>query len=407
MPILRGGLGVRFLKDELFFYIFAAMSLKKQKVIIVGPAFPLRGGIANFNEALCRALDKEGFDSKIISFSLQYPGFLFPGKTQYDTGKGPQDIKIETKINSINPFNWLKTAREIREAEPDLVIFRYWLPFMGPCLGTIAKNIKKGTDIKVIAITDNVIPHEKRLGDRPFTSYFLKQCDGFIAMSRSVLNDLESFIKTDNKVFLPHPIYDIFGEKIEKLAALKHLRLNINDKHLLFFGFIRKYKGLDLLLEAMADPRIKQMNVKLIIAGEYYEDAAPYNKIISENGLEDNVILRTEFIPSEEVRYYFCASDMVVQPYRTATQSGVTQIAYHFEKPMLVTNVGGLPEIVPDNKVGYVTEINSAAIADAIIDFYSNNRESEFTLNTILEKQRFLWSTFVNGVKELYKKIRD
>jgi glycosyltransferase involved in cell wall biosynthesis len=276
---------------------------------------------------------------------------------------------------------------------------------MGPCLGTIAKLIKRGTGIKVIAITDNVIPHEKRFGDRAFTNYFINQCDGFIAMSKSVLNDLTEFTSTDKKSFLPHPIYDIFGEKVSKEEALKHLQLNKADKHLLFFGFIRKYKGLDLLLEAMADERIKKMNVKLIVAGEYYEDAAPYNEIIRRNGLEKNIILKTEYIPSEEVRYYFCASDMITQPYRTATQSGVTQIAYHFEKPMLVTKVGGLPEIVPHNKVGYVTGIDSKSIADAILDFYTNNREQQYVENTVSEKQRFLWSSFVKGLLDLYTKI--
>lgn len=377
----------------------------KQKAIIIGPAFPLRGGIANFNEALCRAMNKAGIDTKIISFSLQYPGFLFPGKTQYDTGKGPQDIAIETKINSINPFNWVKIAKQIKHEQPDYVVIRYWLPFMGPCLGTIAKRIRKGTAIKVIAITDNVIPHEKRFGDKILTKYFVKQCDGFIAMSQSVLNDLKEFTSTDKKVFLPHPIYDIFGAKLEKLIALKHLGLDPNHKHILFFGFIRKYKGLDLLLEAMADERIRHMGVKLIVAGEYYEDAAYYNQIISKNKLENAVILKTEYIPAEEVRYYFCASDMVTQPYRSATQSGVTQIAYHFEKPMLVTNVGGLPEIVPHNKAGYVTEINSVSIADAIVDFYSNNKEQVFIQNVIREKQRFLWSTFVDGMQKLYEQI--
>ena len=380
------------------------MPVNNLKAIIVGPAFPLRGGIANFNEALCRGMNAEGIDTKIISFSLQYPGFLFPGKTQFDTGKGPQDIAIETKINSINPFNWLKVAGQIKKEKPDLVIFRYWLPFMGPCLGTIAKRIKKGTAIKVIAITDNVIPHEKRSGDRAFTSYFIRQCDGFIAMSQSVLNDLKEFTSGKSS-FLPHPIYDIFGEKLDKKEALSHLKLDPNDKHMLFFGFIRKYKGLDLLLEAMADERIRKMNIKLIVAGEYYEDAGPYNEIIKKNGLEKNIILKTEYIPSEEVRYYFCAADMVAQPYRSATQSGVTQIAYHFERPMLVTNVGGLSEIVPDKKVGYVTEINPKAIADAIVDFYSNNKEEEFTRNTIVEKQRFLWSTFVKGLQDLYKQL--
>lgn len=381
------------------------MSIKKQKVIIVGPAFPLRGGIANFNEALCRAMNVAGIDTKIISFSLQYPGFLFPGKTQYDKGAGPEDILIETKINSISPLNWIAVAKQIKHEQPDYVVFRYWLPFMGPCLGTIAKRIKKGTNIKVIAITDNVIPHEKRLGDRMLTSYFIKQCDGFIAMSQSVLNDLKEFTDTNKKSFLPHPIYDIFGEKVDKLSALKHLKLNAEDKYLLFFGFIRKYKGLDILLEAMADERIKKLGIKLIVAGEYYEDAAPYNEIIRKNGLENSVILKTEYIPSEEVRYYFCASDMITQPYKTATQSGVTQIAYHFERPMLVTNVGGLPEIVPNNKVGYVVDINSSSIADAIVDFYANKKEDTFTQNTIVEKQRFLWSAFVKGLQELYQSL--
>ena len=381
------------------------MTVSHQKVIIVGPAFPLRGGIANFNEALCRALSKSGNDTKIISFSLQYPGFLFPGKTQYDSGKGPQDIVIETKINSINPINWIKIARQIKREKPDYVIFRYWLPFMAPCLGTIAKLIKKGTSIKIIAITDNLIPHEKRIGDTTFTKYFVKQCDGFIAMSNSVLDDLDKFISTDKKIFLPHPIYDIFGEKVDKSVALKHLQLSSNDKYILFFGFIRKYKGLDLLLEAMADSRVRQLGLKLIVAGEYYEDPALYNTIISNNKLENNIILKTEYISNEEVRYYFCAADMIVQPYRTATQSGVTQIAYHFEKPMLVTNVGGLPEIVPNNKVGYVTETDPKSIADAICDFYENNREQIFSQNIKVEKQRFLWSTFVKGLQDLYKKL--
>ena len=377
------------------------MSLK-QKVIIIGPAYPLRGGIANFNEALCRQMSKEGFDVKIISFSLQYPGFLFPGKTQYDTGKGPDDIRIETRINSINPLNWFKISGQIKRERPDFVIIRYWLPIMGPCLGTIARRVKKGTGIKVIAITDNVIPHEKRPGDNWFTTYFVKSCDGFIAMSKAVLQDLSRFTSNEKKIFLPHPIYDIFGQKIDKQAARAKLGLPASGPCILFFGFIRKYKGLDLLLQAMGDERIKKIGLRLIVAGEFYDDPAPYQELITREKIEDAVILRTEYIPSEEVRYYFCAADMVVQPYRTATQSGVTQIAYHFERPMLVTNVGGLPECVPDKRVGYVTEINSTAIADAIVDFYSNNREQQFTANTVTEKQRFLWSSFVKGVEELY-----
>jgi D-inositol-3-phosphate glycosyltransferase len=377
------------------------MSLK-QKVIIIGPAYPLRGGIANFNEALCRQMTREGFDVKIISFSLQYPGFLFPGKTQYDTGKGPEDIRIETSINSINPINWLKVSKQIKTEKPDFVIIRYWLPIMGPCLGTIARRIKKGTSIRIIAITDNVIPHEKRPGDKLFTGYFVKQCDGFVAMSQSVLDDLKQFTATDKKIFLPHPIYDIFGQKVEKTVARKELQLDVSGKYLLFFGFIRKYKGLDLLLQAMTDARVKQLGIRAIVAGEFYEDEKPYLEFIRENNLEQNIILKTEYIHPEQVRYYFCAADMIVQPYKTATQSGVTQIAYHFERPMLVTNVGGLPETVPDKKVGYVTAINATAIADAIIDFYTHQREQQFIANTVTEKQRFLWSSFVNGIQNLY-----
>jgi D-inositol-3-phosphate glycosyltransferase len=380
------------------------MSLK-QKVIIIGPAYPLRGGIANFNEALCRQMSREGFDVKIISFSLQYPGFLFPGKTQYDTGKGPVDIHIETSINSINPLTWLKVSKQIKKEKPDFVIIRYWLPIMGPCLGTIARRIKKGTSIRIIAITDNVIPHEKRPGDKLFTSYFVKQCDGFVTMSKSVLDDLKQFTTTDKKVFLPHPIYDIFGQKVEKTVARKELQLDVSGRYLLFFGFIRKYKGLDLLLHAMADTRVKQLDIQAIVAGEFYEDEKPYLEFIQANKLEQRIILKTEYIHPEQVRYYFCAADMIVQPYKTATQSGVTQIAYHFERPMLVTNVGGLPETVPDKKVGYVTEINATAIADAIIDFYTHEREQQFTANTVSEKQRFLWSTFVGGIQNLYSQL--
>ncbi len=383
------------------------MSAINQKVIIVGPAFPLRGGIANFNEALCRAIGKAGIESKIISFSLQYPNFLFPGKTQFDTGAGPQDISIETRINSINPFTWWSVARKIKKEKPDYIIIRYWLPFMGPCLGTIARLVRWGTNIKVIAITDNVIPHEKRIGDSLFTKYFVRSCHGFVAMSQAVLDDLNVFTDSTNKAFLPHPIYDIFGDKQERFASIKHLNLDPDKKYILFFGFIRKYKGLDLLLDAMADPRIKQLGVKLIVAGEFYEDPDPYKQLIESKGVAEQVILRTEYIASEEVKYYFSAANIVAQPYRTATQSGVTQIAYHFEKPMLVTNVGGLPEIVPHNKVGYVTAIDPLAIADSIVDYFSNEREIVFTQNTIAEKKRFEWSSFVTGVSQLFKKINS
>ncbi len=373
------------------------------KIIIVGPAYPLRGGIANFNEALCRAFLKEGHQAKIFSFSLQYPALLFPGKTQIDSGKGPDDLTIIASINSINPFSWFSTADAVQKEKPDLVIFRFWLPFMGPGLGTIARRLRKHT--KVIAITDNVIPHEKRMGDALLTRYFIKSCDGFVTMSRAVLDDLSLFTENQNKIFLPHPLYDIFGEKAERGAALKHLGLPENQRYMLFFGFIRKYKGLDLLLEAMADERIRNLGVHLIVAGEYYEDSKVYEAIIEKHKLASRLILHTHFIPSEEVNTYFGASDLIVQPYRSATQSGVTQIAYHFEKPMLVTKVGGLAEIVPDKKAGYVTSTDPASIADAIADYFENKREPAFTACVREEKKRFYWPSFIKGVLDLAARV--
>lgn len=373
--------------------------MPNRKNIILGPAFPLRGGIANFNNALGRAFVKEGVDSQLYSFSLQYPSFLFPGKTQYEEGDAPEGISIHTLINSINPFNWWSVARRIRKEQPDYIIIRYWLPFMAPCLGSIARLVRWGTNIKVLAITDNIIPHEKRFGDRWLTSYFVKSCDAFVTLSQSVLEELSEFTDCQNKKFIPHPIYNIFGEAVEKQEAILKLSLNPADKHLLFFGFIRKYKGLDLLLEALADERLKE--VKLIVAGEFYDNPKEYTDLIARLGIEDQVILRTDYIPGDEVKHYFCAADLVTQTYRTATQSGVTQIGYHFERPMLVTDVGGLAEIIPHEKVGYVTAVSASSIADAIADFYSQEREEEFALNTKEEKKRFSWESLVQAIEAM------
>tara|TARA_B100001142_G_scaffold330275_1_gene397556 strand:- start:38829 stop:39968 length:1140 start_codon:yes stop_codon:yes gene_type:complete len=373
--------------------------LGKQKVIIIGPAFPFRGGIANFNNSLAKAYHDRGDDVTVFSFSLQYPSFLFPGTTQYEDGKPPKDIRIKSVINSINPFNWIKSAREINKADPDFVIIRYWLPFMAPCLGTIARFLNR--KIKVLAITDNIIPHEKRIGDRLFTKYFVRSCDSFISLSSSVLDDLSSFTDSTYKKFIPHPIYDVFGEKITKQEALKNLELNTDDKYLLFFGFIRDYKGLDLIIRAMSDKRIKELGIKLIVAGEFYEGRQDYLDLISDLSLSDSIIMRSDFIPADKVKDYFCSSDMITQTYKTATQSGITQIAYHFERPILVTDVGGLAEIVPHGRVGYVTSKEPVDIADSIIDFYKYNKEEEFTLNIIQEKERFSWEVFVEEVNEL------
>tara|TARA_B100001094_G_C18157743_1_gene787473 strand:+ start:778 stop:1917 length:1140 start_codon:yes stop_codon:yes gene_type:complete len=379
--------------------------LANQKVIIIGPAFPLRGGIANFNNALAKAYADRKDDVIVFSFSLQYPSFLFPGTTQYEEGEPPKNLKIKTLINSINPFNWIKVATKINKEKPDLVIIRYWLPFMSPCLGTIARLLNK--KIKILAITDNVIPHEKRLGDRMLTAYFIKSCDAYLTLSKSVLEDLTQFTKSAFKKFIPHPIYDTFGEKVSKSEAIQNLALNSKDRYLLFFGFIRKYKGLDLMLRAMTDDRIKDLGVKLIVAGEFYEDKEEYISLINTLGIKSQVILHSAFISSDDVKNYFCASDMITQTYKTATQSGVTQIAYHFERPMLVTDVGGLAEIVPNDRVGYVTSQDPNDISDVIVDFYENNREKEFALNTKKEKKRFSWESFIDGIDKLMESLQS
>ena len=376
--------------------------MDKKKVIIIGPAFPLRGGIANFNNLLAKAYQDLGNEVVVYSFSLQYPSFLFPGTSQYENGDAP-NIKIKTCINSINPINWYKVAKNISSEKADYVVVRYWLPFMAPCLGVISRLIRGKT--KVIAITDNVIPHEKRIGDHQFTSFFVKSCDGFICLSKSVLSDLNKFTSSKHKKFFPHPIYNTFGNKLSKNEARQNLQLTKNGKYLLFFGFVREYKGLDLLLNALADKRIKKMNVKLIVAGEFYENKSKYLNLIKSLDIKDSVILKSSFISADEVKNYFCAADLITQTYKTATQSGITQIAYHFDRPMLVTDVGGLTEIVPHLKVGYVTKKDSLDIANCIYDFYNNNREDTFSENVQKEKIRFSWDKFILNTNELVDSI--
>ena len=378
-----------------------------RRVVIVGPAHPLRGGgMSTFNERLAVAFQEAGDEVEIISFSLQYPSFLFPGKSQFTDEPSPQGITIKSLINSVNPISWIRTGNYIRNQKPDLVIFRYWLPFMGPALGTIARLIKRNRHSRILALTDNVVPHEKRPGDVPFTKYFLSACQGFLTMSRAVQQDLQRFEPNKPNLYLPHPLYDNFGPSESKAEACAALQLDPNVKYLLFFGFIRAYKGLDLLLEAMAIPALQTIpDLKLLVAGEFYEDAKPYRDLIEKHGLQDRLVLRTDFIPNAEVRHYFCAADLVVQPYKHATQSGVTQVAYHFDKPMVVTNVGGLSELVPHGEVGYVVEPNPQAIASAISNFYTSADAAVLAQNIARYKKRFSWNRFVEAVYELAEKV--
>jgi len=371
-----------------------------QKVVIIGPAHPLRGGLASFDERLARAFQQQGDDAIIYTFSLQYPGFLFPGSTQYSSEPAPTDIRIKVCINSVNPLNWLAVGNQLKKYRPDIIVVRYWLPFMGPCLGTILRRAKANKHTKVVAITDNVLPHEKRPGDKPFTKYFLGACDAFITMSEKVMKDLRLFTTKPAKQII-HPLYDNFGSAVTKAEARRHLGLPVDGKVILFFGFIRKYKGLDILFEAMGLLKHSAAgDIRLLVAGEFYEDRKPYDDLIESLAISEQLILRTDFIADSEVKYYLSAADFVIQPYRNATQSGVTPLAYHFEKPMLVTNVGSLPDLVPDKKVGIVAEPNARSIADGIIQLYSLGEEY-FLPNLREEKKKYSWDVLVNTVKQL------
>ncbi len=370
------------------------------KIVCIGPAFPLRGGIANFNMALTRSFQEPGNDVQIVSFSLQYPRFLFPGKSQVEPGVPPA-LTILPLINSLNPFSWIRTARWIRKKCPDVVVVHHWMPFIAVSLGFILRRIRKIPALKIISVVHNVVPHEKQPGWRRISRYFFKSCHGFVAMSGTVLEDLELFVRAKEMRFIPHPVYDIFGEKADRESAFGHLKLDKDLSYLLFFGMIRKYKGLDLLLDAMPDIIRALPNVRLIVAGEFYSDKDACLQKIENLGIRDQIIIADEFIPSDQVKYYFSVADMVVQPYITATQSGVTQIAYHFEVPMLVTDVGGLAEIVPDEKVGYVVPVDQNAISNKVIEFFKNNRREEFISNLKEEKKRFSWEEMARGILEL------
>ena len=379
------------------------MAASGKSVVIIGPAHPLRGGLASYNERLARQFQQEGHTVQIFTFSLQYPGFLFPGTTQYSSEPAPDDLKIQVCINSVNPLNWLLIGNRLRKLRPDLIVVRYWLPFMGPCLGTLLRVVKRNNHTRVLCIADNIIPHEKRPGDVPFTRYFVKPVDAFVTMSEKVLADLPPFTGSKPARFVAHPLYDNFGDIESKEAARSRLGIDPGTPVLLFFGFIRKYKGLDLLLDAIAqlkDLKFQNRSVKFMIAGEFYEDRAPYEEQIRQLGIEAQLILRTDFIPDSEVRHYLCAADGVIQPYRNATQSGVTPLAYHFEKPMIVTNVGGLPALVPHNRVGLICEPEAASLAYSIREFYATDPE-RFLPGLQEEKKKYQWNRMTAALFEM------
>lgn len=377
----------------------------KRGIVILGPAWPLRGGIANFNEALYRAFEEAGAEVEIVSFSLQYPSLLFPGKSQKESDTRPDPgLRIKSMVNSINPLSWWRTARYINRKKPDYVVVRFWLPFMAMSLGSILRLLHR--EIKIIALVDNAIPHEKRPGDTLLTRYFMRCPHAFVAMSRAVLSDLKKMTQSQHLRFVPHPVYNIYGAVVDQQQARQNLGISPDDRVVLFFGFVRKYKGLNLLLDAMMDKRLMQMNVKLLVAGEFYDDPTPYREQIQQPELKDRVLLHDQFIAADRIADYFCASNIVAQTYLSATQSGVTQIAYHFGRPMLVTDVGGLAEIVPHGEVGYVTGVNAGDVADALVDFFEHKREAKFAAAAEKKSADFSWGAMVKAMDELYNQSK-
>ena len=374
------------------------------KITILGPAHPYRGGLASIMEIMARTFARRGDEVRIRTFTLQYPSLLFPGESQTVTTPPPADLHITRCVNTMNPFNWWRVGRAIRRERPDFVLLKYWTPFMAPCFGTIARLARRNGHTKILCQIDNVEPHEHHLTDRLFNRYFLRAVDGFVYMSEQVHRELEAYTAVP-ALFSPHPLFENFGERVDRAEACVRLGLDPSLRYVLFFGLVRDYKGLDLLLDAWARlRRVRQTEGRrLIVAGEFYTSKEPYLRQIAESGLQDEVLLHDRFIPDAEVRYYFSAADFVVQPYKTATQSGVTQIAYQFCLPMVVTRVGGLPEIVPDGRVGYVCEPTAEGVAGAIVRMWEGDTLERFRENCVGERRRFSWEEMCTRITELYR----
>jgi len=370
-------------------------------VLLIGTAYPHRGGIAHFNALLFRTLQRRGHQVSMISFTRQYPSLFFPGKTQLDRGRAGIRVSARPMLDSVNPFSWVRVAAAVRQQRPDVVIFKYWMPFFAPAYATIAWLAKQGRNTRVLYICDNIIPHERRPGDRLLTHVALKTVDFFIVMSESVKRDLLQ-IKPD-AVYrrVEHPVYEIFGAPVPREKARAGLGLSPDEPVVLFFGYIRRYKGLHLLLSAL--PRVlQQRRVRLLVAGEFYDDPEPYLASIRELGIEEQVTLATEFIPNEKVGVYFGAADVVALPYVSATQSGVVQIAYHFDRPVVATPVGGLPEVIESGKTGVVAEdVTPEGFARALLRFFELQQQVDFPSHIRTFKQRFSWDRMAEAIESL------
>ncbi len=371
-------------------------------ITIIGTAYPLRGGIAHYVALLAEALGKRHTVST-ITFKRQYPAFLFPGKSQQETGDVPVTTPAPELVDSINPFNWARVGLKLKRERPDLIIFKYWLPFFGPCFGTITRFARSNGHTKVLFICDNVLPHERRPGDRVFTRYAFSAVDYFIVQSAAVERDLKAVHPTATYRYAAHPIYSNFGSPIDKHAAREALGIT-DERVLLFFGYVRRYKGLHILLEAMhalpADP-----HVRLLVVGEFYDDETSYRTMVDRLGLSSRVTIVSDYIPTARVGTYFSAADAVMLPYVSATQSGIAQIAYNFNKPIIASNVGGLAETVRDGLTGLVVPPEDpSALADSIARFYSPGTEERLVAGVLQEKQKYSWDNLVDAIELLARK---
>ena len=375
------------------------------KITILGPAHPYRGGLASIMETMARTYMQRGHDVDIITFTRQYPGFLFPGKSQTVDTPPPDGLHIERRVDTVNPFNWLAVGRHLRRSRPDFILMKYWTPFMAPCFGTIARMAHGNGHTKVICQIDNVEPHEHHMVDRPFNRWYLSSVDGFVYMSEQVHRELAAYTSAP-AIFSPHPMFENFGGPVDRGEACRRIGLDTGLRYVMFFGLIRDYKGLDMLIDAWAqlkrDCRLPD-DVRLLVAGEFYTSREIYVGQIEKAGLQDDIILHDRFIPDGEVGCYFSAADSLVLPYRTASQSGVTQIAYKFDLPMVVTDVGGLPEIVPDGRTGIVCSPDAGSIAEAVATMCSGDTAARLRANFEVEKRRFSWDEMCDRLEEVYR----
>lgn len=373
------------------------------KIYVLGPAHPYRGGLAAIMQTMARIFGRRGNEVRVLTFTRQYPHLLFPGRSQTVATPAPRDLRIERCVDTVNPLNWIAVGRRIRRERPDIVLVKYWTPFMAPCFGTIARIARHNGHTKFICQIDNVEPHERHFVDRPFNRWFLGSMDGFVYMSEQVHRELTAYTQAP-ALFSPHPLFENFGEAVPRTEACRRLGLDAGLRYALFFGLVRDYKGLDLLLDAWARLRAQGLTEgrRLIVAGEFYTPKEPYLKQIADLGLGGDVLLHDRFVPDEEVKDYFSAADLLVQPYRSATQSGVTQIAYQFRLPMVVTDVGGLPEIVPEGRAGFVCKPDAESVAATVARIWHPETLGRLRERMIAERKRFSWEEMCDRIEACY-----